>query len=156
MSADVSPGSQRTPPAGGTEVVAVLSRFREALMAGQRPRIEDLLPDSSGTGHSPLLRGLVTLEVAYRRRRGERPTVQEYRARFPGQDQAIQEAFHHPVAKPTATAAPAAVVKIPSPRDEGATDRLPPLDAAAQPYDLASHPDAARQLGDYQLLERIC
>ena len=42
----------------------------------------------------------MTLEVAYRLRHGEKPTADEYRARFPGQDQAIEQAFQHPALKP--------------------------------------------------------
>src|SRR5262249_41760230 len=51
--------------------------------AGPRPRIEDYLGDSSEPERSLLLRELLLLELAYRRRGGERLLPAEYQARFP-------------------------------------------------------------------------
>jgi serine/threonine protein kinase len=136
----------------------VLSRFRSALTAGQRPRIEDYLPDWKEPGHSALLRGLVTLEVAYRLRHAEQPTTAEYRVRFPGQEPAVEDAFRHPVVATQpgpAGQTPGAATNAPAPGDDIATDRLPPLDIAAAPSALAADSGAARRFGDYELLEKI-
>ena len=46
-------------------------------------RIEDCLGETSEPERSALLGELLVLELAYRRRRGDRPTSEEYRRRFP-------------------------------------------------------------------------
>src|SRR4051794_36933152 len=65
--------------------------FQAAWRTGRRPRIEEYL---ANTRERPLLlRELLALEVAYRRRAGERPTEEEYRRRFPGDGTLIRSAF---------------------------------------------------------------
>jgi tetratricopeptide (TPR) repeat protein/tRNA A-37 threonylcarbamoyl transferase component Bud32 len=61
----------------------VCDRFEEAWLAGQSPRIEDHLGDTSGTERAALLRELIALEVFYRQQRGECPRPEEFRQRFP-------------------------------------------------------------------------
>jgi serine/threonine protein kinase len=158
MSGNTSTGAGGSQPSPGTEAVVVLNDFRAALRAGQRPRIEDVLPEWAESRHSALLRGLVTLEVAHRRRRGEKPAVADYRARFPGQDQAIDEAFRHPSTMPRPGGSGVAAAEVTGPRaadDHRAADRPPPLDLAAAPYALAADSSAVRQFGDYELQEKI-
>jgi WD40 repeat protein/serine/threonine protein kinase len=65
------------------QVDQVCDRFEAAWKAGQRPRIEDYLGNLHEPEHPDLLRGLLVLELAYRRQAGERPTPGAYRARFP-------------------------------------------------------------------------
>jgi hypothetical protein len=48
-----------------------------------RPRLEDFLGAATGPERAALLRELVLLEIYYRRRCGESPTADDYRARFP-------------------------------------------------------------------------
>src|SRR5262245_21274409 len=59
--------------------------YEARLHAGQSPRIEDYLLKVSEADHSALLRELVPLEVEYRRRRDEQPTLAEFEQRFPGE-----------------------------------------------------------------------
>src|SRR5215510_6287341 len=62
------------------------ARFEAAWRSGAGgtlPRIEDHLGGLAGTDRLALLRELVALEVACRRKRGEQPRAEEYRARFP-------------------------------------------------------------------------
>ncbi|MBI2805861.1 MAG: serine/threonine protein kinase [Planctomycetes bacterium] len=61
----------------------VCVRFESAWQAGQVVKIEEYLGDASGPERTALLRELVRLEVEYRIRRGEQPTIEEYRSRFP-------------------------------------------------------------------------
>jgi serine/threonine-protein kinase len=72
-------------------------RFEAAWAAagseGQRPRIEDYLGDTPEPERSELLRELIRLEYAYRRDRGEKPTLQEYQMRFPDHADLINAAF---------------------------------------------------------------
>ncbi len=68
-------------------------RFEEAWKAGRRPRIEDELAALPPASRPVLLRVLLELELAYRRRGGELPEPGEYHGRFPGQETAIASAF---------------------------------------------------------------
>ena len=70
---------------------SLCDRFEEAWRDGDRPSLEEFL---EGQAESPvLLRELLILEVAYRRRSGERPRYAEYIARFPEHGSTIQEVF---------------------------------------------------------------
>ena len=73
----------RLPLAAAKQINAMCNRFELAWQAGQRPQIEDYLADAPEPLRSALVRELVALEIAYRRRAGEEPTAAEYRVRFP-------------------------------------------------------------------------
>jgi WD40 repeat protein len=62
---------------------AICLRFEVAWKAGQRPRIEDYVPELPEAERCALLRELVPLELHHRSRTGERPTPEEYGLRFP-------------------------------------------------------------------------
>jgi eukaryotic-like serine/threonine-protein kinase len=64
-------------------VNAVCNQFERAWKAGQRPGIEEYLGDTPEPARSALLRELIALEIACRRRVGETPRVEDYKARFP-------------------------------------------------------------------------
>jgi serine/threonine-protein kinase len=61
---------------------AACDRFEAAWKAGSRPRIEDFLHEVPEPWQSVLVRELVLLDVAYRRRQGETPDPGEYERRF--------------------------------------------------------------------------
>ena len=61
----------------------ICDRFEAAWNAGEKPRIEDYLADWEEPDHTPLLRELLLLELAYRAREGEMVDRNEYRGRFP-------------------------------------------------------------------------
>ncbi len=65
----------------------VCDLFEQAWRSGERPRIEDYLHDGSDFESSVLLQELVSLELAYRRRRGDSPQAEDYRTRFPSLDE---------------------------------------------------------------------
>jgi S1-C subfamily serine protease len=155
MSAQTSSGGEGSRPSAATQAVDILARFKKALLTGQQPRIEDFLPNWRETDHAALLRGLVTLEAAYRLRHAEQPTSEEYRARFLGQEMAIEEAFRHPAVTGETNPTPGHGTNVSTSGDDGATDRMPGLDTDAAPYNLAVDPDALRRFGDYELLESI-
>ena len=100
MSQNMPTGGEGSQPPAGARPDAALTEFRSALIAGRHPRIEDFLAGTPDAGRPSLVRGLVTLELAYRLRIGERPTLEEYLARFPGQERAIESAFHHSAVAP--------------------------------------------------------
>jgi hypothetical protein len=85
-------GEAEVPPLGRQEDEAC-DRFEAAWLAGAHPRIEDYLPDVAGPEPDSFLRELLVLELAYRRRDGERPNQREYAARFPGHDALIAPLF---------------------------------------------------------------
>jgi WD40 repeat protein len=85
-------------------------RFEAAWKAGERPRLEPYLDGWDGPARALLLRELLALEVAYRRRRGEAPARGEYEARFPADAALVAEALGPedatiPVAPPSAGSA---------------------------------------------------
>jgi serine/threonine protein kinase/predicted Zn-dependent protease len=59
------------------------NRFELAWQAGQRPRLEDVLSGRPEPERAIMLQELIALDIAYRRRAGEQPQPEEYRARFP-------------------------------------------------------------------------
>ena len=71
----------------------VCDRFEADWGDGGRPRIEAYLDGFDAAGRAALLRELLALELAIRRASGERPGLDDYRTRFPGDDCALVAAF---------------------------------------------------------------
>lgn len=72
---------------------AAYDRFEAAWREGRRPRIEDELGEIPGPERTERIRELLVLELAYRRRSGERPAVNEYQRRFPDEGALVIAAF---------------------------------------------------------------
>ncbi len=68
-------------------------RFEAAWRAGQRPSLEGYLAGAGEQERPEFFRVLVKLELDLRRGNGEKPTAEEYNARFPGHLSLIQDAF---------------------------------------------------------------
>ena len=83
MSTILPKGAGSPSPSMITRMDEACDRFEEDWKAGLRPRIEEYLEVTPEPERSLLLRELLVLKIAYRRRQGERPTPEEYRARFP-------------------------------------------------------------------------
>ncbi|WP_165070631.1 serine/threonine-protein kinase [Paludisphaera rhizosphaerae] len=90
MNADRST-DQDIPPAGSVErFESICDRFEDAWRNGERPTLEAFL---SGAPVDPeLLRELLVVELAYRKRSGEHPGVLEYLSRFPEHASTVQDA----------------------------------------------------------------
>jgi tetratricopeptide (TPR) repeat protein len=73
-------------PSRVVHVEEVCDRFEAAWKAGERPRIEGYLGGTSEPERSALLRELILVEVAYRRRVGDDPRPEDYHAHFPVHD----------------------------------------------------------------------
>src|SRR5437899_2508113 len=58
-------------PSQARRLDTVCNRFEDDWRAGKRPRIEDYLVDVSEAERSALLRELIALDIAYRRKSGE-------------------------------------------------------------------------------------
>jgi tetratricopeptide (TPR) repeat protein len=61
----------------------VCDAFEQAWMRDERPMIEDCVGSIPEVGRPLLLSELIRIELEWRCRRGEQPTAEEYRARFP-------------------------------------------------------------------------
>jgi tetratricopeptide (TPR) repeat protein len=64
-------------------VDAVCRRFEASWRAGAQPRLEDYLAQAEGPEQQALLGELLRLELDYRIRSGQVPTLDEYQSRFP-------------------------------------------------------------------------
>jgi hypothetical protein len=75
----------------------VCVRFEGAWQAagahGVPPFLEDYLRDIMGQERRALLYELLRLDLAYRRQRGDAPTVEEYALRFPGDEEVVRGVF---------------------------------------------------------------
>jgi len=88
--------SDQAPPTSDplpTALDALCSRFEAAWGAGQRPRIEDCLADVPPIYHPRLVRELLAIELHFRIRGGDRPTIEELQARFPAFSVAVAAAL---------------------------------------------------------------
>jgi hypothetical protein len=74
-------------------VDAACDRFEADWRAGRRPRPEDHLGAAAGPERPVLLRELLAVELAYRRREGEAPGRDEYQRRFPDDAELIGHLF---------------------------------------------------------------
>jgi hypothetical protein len=75
------------------EIIGVCDRFEAAWRAGTPRTIEDDLQGVEEDLRPHLLGALLALEVELRQQRGERPTLGEYVARFPGSEDLVRAAF---------------------------------------------------------------
>jgi serine/threonine protein kinase len=80
----------RLSPAAVGHIEEVCDRFEAAWRTGGLPRIEDYLCETPEPERSALLGELLVLELAYRRRHGDRPTSEGYRRRFPEHGELIR------------------------------------------------------------------
>jgi serine/threonine-protein kinase len=93
VSEPIHQGSRSWSPATALRVEQTCDRFEAAWQAGNRPVIEDHLRDAAEPERSALLHELLALELEYRRRVGEKPSLGEYLARFPRQAEVLNPFF---------------------------------------------------------------
>jgi tetratricopeptide (TPR) repeat protein len=92
-------------PSMARQVDAVCDRFEGAHRAGGRPRIKEYLDGEPDPERPILLRELLALDLAYRHRRGEVPTPEEYARQFPDHAELIRDVFIQ-AAPPSAASTP--------------------------------------------------
>jgi serine/threonine protein kinase len=88
QASDSSPSASRL-----NEIVGVCDRFEAAWRAGTPRAIEHELQGVEEDLRPHLLEVLLGLEVELRKERGERPTLEEYLARFPGNEDLVRAPF---------------------------------------------------------------
>jgi serine/threonine-protein kinase len=81
------------PPGPVERIDPLCDRFEAEWLAGGWPRLEDFLPLAEEADRPTLLGELLALELEYRRRQGEQPSVEEYRLRLPEHSRLVEEAF---------------------------------------------------------------
>ena len=122
-------------------VNSACERFESEWKAGDRPSIEahvEAVPESE---RSAYLFELLALERELRMARGESPTREEYRIRFPGQSLAIDAAFQSVARDATIDYSP--------------TGDQPTLIPEGTQADRGTEPAPIPEFGDYELLEEI-
>jgi serine/threonine-protein kinase len=119
---------------------AACDHFEAAWKASGRPALEDYLATMPAEGRMVLVRELVAIELAYRRRGGGRPEPEEYRARYPEWVAAVDAAF--------ATVFDRADRLAPAPDPEATTDLDQPGAGPSQPLPAGT---GVRPFGDYEL-----
>jgi hypothetical protein len=71
------------------KIALVCEEFQQAWRSHQDPRIEHYLQRIQFADRSDLIRQLIELEIRFRREKGERIDLPEYRDRFPDEIQFI-------------------------------------------------------------------
>jgi protein kinase-like protein len=136
MNGAIPPAPGSLPPTRWEGVLVLCDRFEAAWRAGHGPRIEDYLGEAPEPDRPALLHQLVALELELRRDRGESPTLQEYRSRFPDHADLISTVFD--------ARAPRSATRMLMTTPEPVL-RLPAGNGAAPP----------KQFGRYQILRRL-
>src|SRR5262245_65698417 len=157
------------------QIDEVRSRFQNAWVAGQSPRIEQFMDEVAGPARLPLLFELLKIELDLRSRRGERPTRREYLDRFPAAADLVESGFAstHPDDRPStidfspgvgdgqASAvrrsfdrAPAAQVRADrgAPSGAGATASRPDATTSFQAVELAP---TGRRIGRFTIIRQL-
>ena len=74
-------------------IVSLCERYEAAGLAGNPPRIEEMLEEVPRSDWPELLRLIVAQDIQIRRERGEEPNSRDYQARFPEWSSTIEEVF---------------------------------------------------------------
>ena len=82
-------GNPALPPEVAENINAICDRFESAWSTGERPRLEDFLNVATEPERTVLLRELILADLACRRRRGEKPTPEDYVRWYPGEPDRI-------------------------------------------------------------------
>jgi eukaryotic-like serine/threonine-protein kinase len=71
----------------------ICDTFEDAWRRGLAPRIEDYLAEAPENAVARAFRELLEVELAYRRRAGQLPDADDFRARFPQLDSVVSDVF---------------------------------------------------------------
>jgi len=99
------------PPSAVEHVDQVCDRFEAAWMQGNPPRIEDFLGGVDGAIRPALLRELIALELAWRRRHGEQPRPEDYHRQFPADAGPVDRAFQEEGGRRSRSAQPSPAIR---------------------------------------------
>jgi hypothetical protein len=135
---DIPDGERDWTPSPLTRIDAVCDRFEGAWQAGGKPRLEEFLAQAPVEDRAGLLRELLKQDIVYRRRAGDPPTPEEYRARLPEYADLIEDVFAAlaggPAQRPPGPPAREAVTQPPAPAPLEAAVESPTSGAGAPPW----------------------
>jgi serine/threonine protein kinase len=137
-------GEQSRPVSSDLLVDRLCDEFEDAWKYGLRPRIEEYLDRIAPDLRAPFLRELVAIEAFHRRSRGDEPSYDEYRRRFPDLPESMLTAIYAPADYSAADgdAGPPTMQVLPGARVES-TAPTPVLDTLPA------------RIGDYELLGEV-
>ena len=84
---------ENLPLADRKRIDGICDRFEVAWRAGERPDLGSFLSGLSGPAQARLFRDLLALDVEYRAGLGERPSADDYHARFPEHAEIVDAVF---------------------------------------------------------------
>ncbi len=163
MNEPLQPSNVSLPLPLKRKIDEVCDQFEVAWNSGQHPRIENYLADKLEPERSTLLRELVALDLEFRSRSGEQPTIEEYRLRFPDHVDLICAAFDYasrqrspnPLPDPSSTgAAPESTRTWESSIDRKASTVSQQKAGDLGHTEISPDPGSLR-FGNYELLEKI-
>ena len=93
------------------QIDQICDRFEKAWRGDQPPRIDDFLRDTADDIRSTLFVELVRLDVAYRRRFGEAPSIDDYLSRYPQYSDALSQLDDEETVAETAPLQPAQTIE---------------------------------------------
>jgi eukaryotic-like serine/threonine-protein kinase len=140
MSGDRSTNADPNDLEQARQIHSVCEEFECRWRAGERLPIEELIERVDHGGRPALLEELLTLELELRRGAGERPTLDEYRSRFPDAEGRVLAAFEL-AAGTSRTASEAETVLNGS--------------ATSDIYDTSAMGLTFGRIGDYDVVEEI-
>ncbi|MBI3468389.1 MAG: serine/threonine protein kinase, partial [Planctomycetes bacterium] len=144
----------------------VADRFETAWRSGTSPRVEDFLAGTPDPARPALLSALLVLDLDYRRRSGEAPSLEEFRQKFPDLVEIVEAVFHR--ASQSTSRAPKSDAAYHDSVHERPT--IPPKvlalpethsavartgEAGSEEQALRSSRPTGQLLGDYELLQEI-
>ena len=142
-------------------VDAICDRFEEQFRAGKQPRIEDYLGLVSPGDRSLLFKELLVLELELIGRDREKPSIEEYRRRFPDQTGLIGELFEQMTeGEPRRPAAGFDVRETEIARERAPIDDLGETveqnsNSCARRFSLGDGRAVDRKIGRYFLVKRL-
>src|SRR3569623_2777851 len=78
----------------GDDLDRICDSFESAWQRNQPPKIDEALSQVPQARQSAVLAELLHLDIAYRQRRGERPSAREYRQSLPAHSALVQKIFN--------------------------------------------------------------
>jgi serine/threonine protein kinase/formylglycine-generating enzyme required for sulfatase activity len=135
----------RLPSGALRQISAVCSKFEELCSAGPPwPRLEEFLAGTEGDFRTALLGELVRLDVRHRTAAGEAVRPEEYRTRFPGQEEPVDRTLSE------AQIESAAVRQATEDEVEGPSRPRPGITEAEVPL-AADGPGLPKRIGRYRI-----
>jgi tRNA A-37 threonylcarbamoyl transferase component Bud32 len=160
MSGPIAGDAGDLTPTVAARIDEVCDHFEADWRAGRRPRIEEVLEAEPEAWRPELLRHLLAVELAYRRRAGEAPEPEEYRCRFPAQTALIDRMFEVTAGEAAAADAGATIGMASATGTETTADPQATATLGDEPHG-AEAPVAlpggtrVRYFGDYELIKEL-